>query len=37
MVKMASKSKKQRAKTDNPTILIISALIVGALALLQNK
>jgi uncharacterized membrane protein len=37
MVKMASKSKKQRAKTDNPTLLIIAALAVGVLALLQNK
>ena len=34
---MASKSKKQRAKTDNPTLLIIVALAVGVLALLQNK
>jgi uncharacterized membrane protein len=34
---MASKSKKQRAKTDNPTLLIIAALAVGVLALLQNK
>ena len=34
---MASKSKKQRAKTDNPTLLIIAALVVGVLALLQNK
>jgi hypothetical protein len=37
MVKMASKSKKQRVKADNPTLLIIAALVVGALALLQNK
>jgi uncharacterized membrane protein len=37
MVKMASKSKKQRAKKDNPTLLIIAALAVGVLALLQNK
>jgi uncharacterized membrane protein len=37
MAKMASKSKKQRAKTDNPTLLIIAALVVGVLALLQNK
>jgi len=34
---MASKSKKQRAKKDNPTLLIIVALAVGVLALLQNK
>ena len=34
---MASKSKKQRAKKDNPTLLIIAALAVGVLALLQNK
>ena len=34
---MASKSKKQGAKTDNPTLLIIVALAVGVLALLQNK
>jgi len=37
MGKMASKSKKQRAKKDNPTLLIIAALAVGVLALLQNK
>jgi uncharacterized membrane protein len=37
MVKMASKSKKQRVKADNPTLLIIAALAVGVLALLQNK
>jgi len=37
MGKMASKSKKQRAKQDNPTLLIIAALAVGVLALLQNK
>ena len=34
---MASKSKKQKAKTDNPTALIMVALAVGVLALLQNK
>ena len=34
---MASKSKKQRVKADNPTLLIIAALVVGVLALLQNK
>ena len=34
---MASKSKKQRVKADNPTLLIIAALAVGVLALLQNK
>jgi len=37
MGKMASKSKKQRAKKDHPTLLIIAALAVGVLALLQNK
>ena len=37
MGKMASKSKKQRAKKDNPTLLMIAALAVGVLALLQNK
>ena len=37
MGRMASKSKKQRAKKDNPTLLIIAALAVGVLALLQNK
>jgi len=37
MGKMASMSKKQRAKKDNPTLLIIAALAVGILALLQNK
>ena len=37
MERMASKSKKQRAKKDNPTLLIIAALAVGVLALLQNK
>jgi len=37
MVKMASKSKKQRVKAENPTLLIIAALVVGILALLQNK
>jgi len=37
MGKMASKSKKQRAKKDNPTLLIIAALAVAVLALLQNK
>jgi len=34
---MASKSKKQKAKTDNPAALIMVALAVGVLALLQNK
>jgi len=34
---MASKSKKQKAKTDNPGALIMVALAVGVLALLQNK
>ena len=34
---MASKSKKQRVKAENPTLLIIAALVVGILALLQNK
>jgi uncharacterized membrane protein len=37
MAKMASKSKKHRGRTDNPTALIITALAVGVLALLQNK
>jgi len=37
MGKMASKSKKQRAKKDNATMLIIAALAVAVLALLQNK
>jgi uncharacterized membrane protein len=37
MGKMASKSKKQRAKKDNPALLIFAALAVGILALLQNK
>jgi uncharacterized membrane protein len=37
MGKMASKSKKQRSKTDNPILLIIMAFTVGVLALLQNK
>ena len=37
MGKMASKSKKQGVKADNPTLLIIAALVVGVLALLQNK
>ena len=37
MGKMASNSKKQRAKKDNPTLLIIAALALGVLALLQNK
>ena len=34
---MASKSKMQKAKTDNPAALIMVALAVGVLALLQNK
>ena len=34
---MASKSKKQRVTADNPTFLISAALVVGVLALLQNK
>jgi uncharacterized membrane protein len=37
MGKMASKSKKQRAKKDNPALLISAALAAGVLALLQNK
>ena len=34
---MASKSKKQRAKKENATSLILLSLLVGVLALLQNK
>ena len=34
---MASKSKKQRVKKDNATSLILLSLLVGVLALLQNK
>ena len=34
---MASKSKKQRVKKENATSLILLSLLVGVLALLQNK
>lgn len=34
---MASKSKRQKLQKENPTFLIITSLIVGILALLQNK
>ena len=34
---MASKSKKQRVKKENATSLILFSLLVGVLALLQNK
>ncbi len=34
---MASKSKRQKLQKENPTLLIITALTVGVLALLQNK
>jgi uncharacterized membrane protein len=37
MVKMTSKSKKQRNKPENPVFLIITAFTVGVMALLQNK
>jgi uncharacterized membrane protein len=34
---MASKSKRQKLKKENPTLLIITSLMVGVFALLQNK